>query len=85
MNIHDPALYPTLPTIHSGPQHNLGTIMPAYNQCNIEEYVLHLAIPNLCNMSPPLAPKTDTIPKPLLNLLPDCKIPCKHPCPSTTR
>uniref|UniRef100_A0A915JMU0 CCHC-type domain-containing protein n=1 Tax=Romanomermis culicivorax TaxID=13658 RepID=A0A915JMU0_ROMCU len=63
MNIDDPAFYPTLPTIHSCPQHTLGTIMPAYHQFKDEEYVLYLAIPNRCNMSPPSPPKTDAIPK----------------------
>uniref|UniRef100_A0A915JKF2 CCHC-type domain-containing protein n=1 Tax=Romanomermis culicivorax TaxID=13658 RepID=A0A915JKF2_ROMCU len=31
MNIDDPAVYSTLPIIHRGPQHTLGTIMPAYH------------------------------------------------------
>uniref|UniRef100_A0A915LEK6 Uncharacterized protein n=1 Tax=Romanomermis culicivorax TaxID=13658 RepID=A0A915LEK6_ROMCU len=53
MNIDDPAFYSILPTIHSGPQHTSGTIMPAYQQCNDEEYVLDLTIPDWCNMSPP--------------------------------
>uniref|UniRef100_A0A915J8P4 Uncharacterized protein n=1 Tax=Romanomermis culicivorax TaxID=13658 RepID=A0A915J8P4_ROMCU len=85
MNINDPALYPTLPTIHSGPQHTLGTIMPAYHQCNDEEYVLDLAIPHWCNMSPPSPPKTDAIPKLLPTLPPDYKIPRKRPCPLSTQ
>uniref|UniRef100_A0A915I6D6 Uncharacterized protein n=1 Tax=Romanomermis culicivorax TaxID=13658 RepID=A0A915I6D6_ROMCU len=83
MDMDDPALYPTLPTIHSGPQHTLGTIMPAYHQRNDEEYVLGLAIPDWCNMSPPSPPKTDAIPKPLPTLLLDYKIPPKRPCPSS--
>uniref|UniRef100_A0A915KMW7 Uncharacterized protein n=1 Tax=Romanomermis culicivorax TaxID=13658 RepID=A0A915KMW7_ROMCU len=85
MNIDDPALYPTLSTIHSGFQHTLGTIMPAYHEHNEEEYVLNLAIPNWCNMSPPSHPKTDTISKPLPTLPPDYKIPRKRPYPLSTQ
>uniref|UniRef100_A0A915L0T4 Uncharacterized protein n=1 Tax=Romanomermis culicivorax TaxID=13658 RepID=A0A915L0T4_ROMCU len=36
-------------------------------------------------MSPPSPPKTKAIPKPLPTLPRDYKIPCKHPCPSTTQ
>uniref|UniRef100_A0A915JV09 Uncharacterized protein n=1 Tax=Romanomermis culicivorax TaxID=13658 RepID=A0A915JV09_ROMCU len=85
MNINDPALYPTLHTIHSGTQHTLGTTMPAYHQGNDEEYALDLATPDWCNMSPPSPPKTDAIPKTLPTLLRDYKIPHKRPCPSFTQ
>uniref|UniRef100_A0A915KW01 Uncharacterized protein n=1 Tax=Romanomermis culicivorax TaxID=13658 RepID=A0A915KW01_ROMCU len=85
MNIHDPGFNPTLPTIHSSPQHTLGTIMRAYHQCNNEEYVLNLPIHDWCNMWPPSPSKTDAIPKPLPTLLPDYKIPCKRPCPSSNQ
>uniref|UniRef100_A0A915ITZ0 Rhodanese domain-containing protein n=1 Tax=Romanomermis culicivorax TaxID=13658 RepID=A0A915ITZ0_ROMCU len=61
------------------------TIMPAYHQCNNEEYVLDLTIPDWCNMSPSSPPQTDGIPKPLPILPPDYKIPPKRPCPSTTQ
>uniref|UniRef100_A0A915JG00 Uncharacterized protein n=1 Tax=Romanomermis culicivorax TaxID=13658 RepID=A0A915JG00_ROMCU len=81
----DPAFYPTLTTTHSSPQHTLGTIILAYHQCNDDEYVLVLAIPNWCNMSPPSPSKTDAIPKQLPTLLWDYKIPHKHLCPSPTQ
>uniref|UniRef100_A0A915KL63 Uncharacterized protein n=1 Tax=Romanomermis culicivorax TaxID=13658 RepID=A0A915KL63_ROMCU len=58
--------------------------MRAYHQCNDEEYVLDLAIPDWYNMSPPSPPKTDAIPKPLPTLWQDYKIPHKCPCPSPT-
>uniref|UniRef100_A0A915KD80 Uncharacterized protein n=1 Tax=Romanomermis culicivorax TaxID=13658 RepID=A0A915KD80_ROMCU len=58
--------------------------MPAYHQCSDDEYVLDLALPDWCNMSPLWPPTTDTIPKPLPTIPPTYKIPRKCPCPLPT-